>query len=75
MFYQDQEKNTFPGHLCFRAVLRRSLRSIDQSRCSPIFGFDWAYDDANGNGFNGSTSVYTADFLGDRKIIGMANFH
>jgi len=40
-----------------------------QWRCSPVFGFDWAYDDANGQGFNGSTSVYTGNDRGDRKII------
>jgi len=32
-------------------------------------GFDWAYDDANGQGFNGSTSVYTGNDRGGRKII------
>ena len=74
MFYQDQEKNPYPDTFVFVPALRRSLRLSTSSRCSPVFGFDWSYDDANGNGFNGSTSVYTADFLADRKIIGMANF-
>jgi hypothetical protein len=74
MFYQDQEKNTYPDTFVFVPALRRSLRLSTSSRCSPIFGFDWSYDDANGNGFNGSTSVYTADFLADRRMIGMANF-
>jgi hypothetical protein len=74
MFYQDQEKSPYSDVFVFVPALRRSLRLSSSSRCSPIFGFDWAYDDANGNGFNGSTSVYTADFLADRKMIGMANF-
>jgi hypothetical protein len=74
MFYQDQEKSPYPDTFVFVPALRRSLRLSTSSRCSPVFCFDWSYDDANGNGFNGSTSVYTADFLADRKIIGMANF-
>jgi hypothetical protein len=74
MFYQDQETNPYPDTFIFVPALRRSLRLSTSSRCSPIFGFDWSYDDANGNGFNGSTAIYNADFLGDRKIIGMDNF-
>ncbi|HKV54987.1 MAG TPA: DUF1329 domain-containing protein, partial [Candidatus Binataceae bacterium] len=74
MFYKDQEKNPYPDTFVFVPALRRSLRLSASSRCSPVFGLDWSYDDANGNGFNGSTSVYTGDFLGDRKIITMTKF-
>jgi len=73
-FYQDQEKNPFPDTYVFVPALRRSLRLGAASRCSPVFGFDWAYDDANGNGFNGSTAVYDADFLADRKIVSLVGF-
>ena len=59
----------------FVPALRRSLRLSTASRCSPVFGFDWAYDDANGNGFNGSTAIYTADFLGDRSILSTRRIH
>jgi len=74
MFYQDQEKNPYPDTFVFVPALRRSLRLSTASRCSPIFGFDWAYDDANGNGFNGSTAVYTGDFLADRNIVSLVGF-
>jgi Protein of unknown function (DUF1329) len=41
------------------------------SRCSPVLGFDWTNDDAKFNFFNGSTSIYTADYLGDRRILNL----
>jgi hypothetical protein len=75
IFYQDQETNPYPDTYVFVPALRRSLRLGSASRCSPVFGFDWSYDDANGNGFNGSTSVYTADFLADRNIISLVGFN
>jgi hypothetical protein len=40
-----------------------------------VFGFDWSYDDAKTNGFNGSTSIYTGDFLADRNILTLAHFN
>ena len=75
LYYQDQEKNPFPDTYVFVPALRRSLRLSTASRCSPVFGFDWSYDDAKTNGFNGSTSVYTADHLGDRGILTLAVFN
>ena len=38
-------------------------------------GFDWTYDDAKTNGFNGNTAIYTGDFLGDRNILTLAHFN
>ncbi|MGH7933715.1 MAG: DUF1329 domain-containing protein [Candidatus Binataceae bacterium] len=75
LFYQDQEKNPFPDTFVFVPALRRSLRLSPTSRCSPVFGFDWTYDDAKTNGFNGSTSIYTGKYLGDRKILTLAVFN
>jgi Protein of unknown function (DUF1329) len=75
IYYQNQESNPFPDTYVFVPALRRSLRLSTASRCSPVFGFDWAYDDAKTNGFNGSTSVYDADYLGDRKILTLAVFN
>ncbi|MGH7933716.1 MAG: DUF1329 domain-containing protein [Candidatus Binataceae bacterium] len=75
LFYVDQEKNPFPGTFVFVPALRRSLRLSPTSRCSPVFGFDWTYDDAKTNGFNGSTSIYTGKYLGDRKILTLAVFN
>jgi len=75
IYYQNQEANPFPDTYVFVPALRRSLRLSTASRCSPVFGFDWAYDDAKTNGFNGSTAVYTADFLGDRNILTLAVFN
>jgi hypothetical protein len=75
IFFQDQESNPYPDTYVFVPALRRSLRLSSASRCSPVFGFDWSYDDANGNGFNGSTSTFTADFLGERQIISLVGFN
>jgi len=75
LFYIDQEKVPFPDTYVFVPALRRSLRLASTARCSPVFGFDWSYDDAKTNGFNGSTSIYTGDFLGDRKILTLAHFN
>ena len=75
LFYVDQEKTPFPDTYVFVPALRRSLRLANTARCSPVFGFDWTYDDAKTNGFNGSTSIYTADFLADRKLLTLAHFN
>ena len=75
LFYIDQEKSPFPDTYVFVPALRRSLRLANTARCSPLFGFDWTYDDAKTNGFNGSTSIYTGDWLGDRKILTLAHFN
>jgi len=75
LFYKDQEKMPFPDTYVFVPALRRTLRLANTARCSPVFGFDWSYDDAKANGFNGSTSIYTADFLADRKILTLAHFN
>jgi hypothetical protein len=75
LFFKDQEKNPFPDTFVFVPALRRSLRLSSTARCSPVFGLDWSYDDAKGNGFNGSTSIYTGDFLGDRKVLTLARFN
>ncbi|MGH7840279.1 MAG: DUF1329 domain-containing protein [Candidatus Binataceae bacterium] len=71
LFYIDQEAHPYPDTFVFVPALRRSLRLASTARCSPVFGWDWTYDDAKFNGFNGSTSIYTGDFLGDRKILTM----
>jgi hypothetical protein len=75
IYYQNQESNPFPDTYVFVPALRRSLRLSTASRCSPVFGFDWAYDDAKTNGFNGSTAVYDANYLGDRNILTLAVFN
>jgi hypothetical protein len=75
LFYVDQEKTPFPDTYVFVPALRRSLRLASTARCSPVFGFDWSYDDAKTNGFNGSTSIYTGDYLADRKLLTLAHFN
>jgi len=75
LFYNDQESHPFPDTYVFVPALRRSLRLASTARCSPVFGFDWTYDDAKTNGFNGSTSIYTGNFLGDRKLLTLAHFN
>jgi hypothetical protein len=75
LFFVDQEKQPFPDTFVFVPALRRSLRLASTARCSPVFGFDWSYDDAKTNGFNGSTSIYTGEALGDHKILTLAHFN
>jgi hypothetical protein len=75
LFFVDQEKNPFPDVFVFVPALRRSLRLASTARCSPVFGFDWSYDDAKTNGFNGSTSIYNGEFLADRNILTLAHFN
>jgi hypothetical protein len=75
LFYFDQEAHPFPDTFVFVPALRRSLRLSATARCSPVFGFDWTYDDAKTNGFNGSTSIYTGDYLADRDILTLAHFN
>jgi hypothetical protein len=75
MFYKDQEANPYADTFVFVPALRRSLRLSSTARCSPVFGLDWTYDDAKGNGFNGGTSVYDADYLGDRSVIALKHFN
>ncbi len=69
IFFKDQEEHPFPDQYVFVPALRRSLRLSTSARCAPIFGSDWANDDAKLNGFNGATSIYTADWMSDRKVI------
>ena len=75
LFYSDQESHPFPDTFVFVPALRRSLRLSATARCSPVFGFDWTYDDAKTNGFNGNTSIYDADYLGDRDFLTLAHFN
>jgi hypothetical protein len=75
LYYIDQEKFPFPDTYVFVPALRRSLRLANTARCAPVFGFDWTYDDGKTNGFNGSTSIYTGDFLADRKLLTLAHFN
>jgi hypothetical protein len=75
MFYKDMEAHPFPDTYVFVPALRRSLRLSTTSRCSPVFGFDWTYDDAKTNGFNGTTSIYTGKYLGNRKILTLSVFN
>jgi hypothetical protein len=71
LYYSDQEGHPYPDSYVFVPSLRRSLRLSTTARCSPLFGWEWTYDDAKFNGFNGSTSTYTAEYLGDRKILNL----
>lgn len=75
LFYKDQETHTYPDTFVFVPALRRSLRLSSSARCSPVFGLDWTYDDAKGNGFNGGTALFDAKWLGDRKVIGLMMFN
>jgi len=69
IFYKDMEAHPFPDQFVFVPAIRRSLRLSTAARCAPLFGSDWANDDAKLNGFNGSISTYDGDALGERKEI------
>ena len=75
LYYKNQETNPYPDSYVFVPSLRRSLRLSSSARCSPVYGLDWTYDDAKGNGFNGGTAIFNAKYLGDRKIIGLMQFN
>jgi hypothetical protein len=74
LYFTDQETHPFPDSYVFVPALRRSLRLSTTARCAPLFGWEWTYDDAKFNGFNGSTSIYTADYLGDRRMLNLTVF-
>jgi hypothetical protein len=75
LFFKDQEAHPYPDLYVFVPALRRSLRLSTTARCSPAQGTDWTYDDAKTNGFNGTTAIFTGDFLGDREILTLAAFN
>ena len=75
LFFKDQEAHPYPDLYVFVPGLRRSLRLSTTARCSPSQGTDWTYDDAKTNGFNATTSIFTGDYLGDRKILTLAVFN
>ena len=74
LYFNDQEAHPYPDSYVFVPALRRSIRLSATARCAPLFGWEWTYDDAHFTGFNGSTSIYTADFLGDRRILNLTAF-
>jgi hypothetical protein len=69
LYFKDQEAHPYPDNYVFVPALRRSLRLSASARCAPLFGSEWTNDDAKINGFNGGTSIFDADYLGDRKQI------
>ena len=75
LYYEDQEAHPYPDLYVFVPALRRSLRLSTTARCSPYLGTDWSYDDGKGNGFNGSTSIFDGDFLGDREVLTLTKFN
>ncbi|MBF6568628.1 MAG: DUF1329 domain-containing protein [Candidatus Binataceae bacterium] len=55
----------------FLPSLRRTLRLSSAARCSPVFGSDWTQDDVKTSGFNGGLTRFDANYLGDRKVLGL----
>jgi hypothetical protein len=74
LYFTNQEAHAYPDSYVFVPSLRRSLRLSTTARCAPLFGWEWTYDDAKFNGFNGSTSTYTGEYLGDRKMLNLTVF-
>jgi hypothetical protein len=70
LFWQDNQKQE--DDFAFIPALRRTLRLSASARCAPVFGTDYTRDDARG-GFNGGISDFQANYLGDKKVIGLSH--
>jgi hypothetical protein len=68
LFWQDLNK--MEDNYVFVPSLRRSLRLAVSARCAPLFGSDMTHDDQRG-GYNGGLGLFSADYLGTRKILAM----
>ena len=68
IFWQDLKRTE--DNYVFVPALRRSLRLSASARCSPLLGSDMIHDDQRG-GYNGGLSIFNAQFLADRKILGI----
>lgn len=55
----------------FPPSLRRSLR-LSTARCSPILGTDFTNDD-NRDGFNGIPTTFSADLIGEKKVLALGH--
>jgi len=70
MLYSD------PAHVqdsyIFLPSLRRSLRLSTASRCAPITGSDWIYDD-NGGGMYFQVPYFDVKVLGKKKILALVH--
>jgi hypothetical protein len=68
MLYSD------PAHVqdsyTFLPSLRRALRLSAASRCAPLVGADWVYDD-NGGGHYFQVPNFNLKFLGKKKILAL----
>ncbi len=56
----------------FLPSLRRSLRLSSTARCSPALGTDFTNDD-NRDGFNGIPTTFTADLIGEKKVLALVH--
>ena len=70
MLYSD------PAHVqdsyIFLPSLRRSLRLSTASRCSPLTGSDWVYDD-NGGGMYFQVPYFNIKVLGKKKVLALVH--
>ncbi len=70
IFWQDLTKAE--DNYVFVPSLRRSLRLSTSARCAPLLGSDMVHDDQRG-GYNGGLHNFNAEYLGTRKILGIAD--
>ncbi|MGA2409509.1 MAG: DUF1329 domain-containing protein [Candidatus Binataceae bacterium] len=75
LFYKDEQAHPFPDTYVFVPALRRSLRLSVSARCAPVYGSDWTNDDAKTIGFNGGTSLFHGEMLGERKVLGLISYN
>lgn len=73
LWFKDNQR--FPDTYVFVPALRRSLRLSVTARCAPVLGTDFVQDDYNTKGFNGGVALFTANFLGHRKILAFVDDH
>jgi len=72
IFWQDDQKPE--DDYTFLVNLHRTLRLSTGARCAPMFGTDYARDDAH-LGFNGGTARFQAKWLHDQKIIALTQMN
>ena len=70
IFFQDLTKTE--DNYVFVPALRRSLRLSASARCSPLLGSDMIHDDQRG-GYNGGLNLFSAAYLGERKILAITD--
>ena len=71
IYYDDLTR--LPGTYTFSPAQRRVTQTSSASRCQPSAGSDMTADDFR-YGFAGNITEFSADFLGERKILALLDY-